>query len=629
MCGIAGHFGGLRSGDEQAVIRAATRMRHRGPDGDGVWHWQPENGGGGVVLAHRRLSIIDLREVAGQPFVDKRTGSAIVYNGEIYNFRELRSELEQEGDRFTTCGDTEVVLRGCLRHGAAFLSRLRGMFALALADLERRVMLLARDGYGIKPLYYHAGEDNRFCFASEVRALLDSGAVARRLDAAAVARYIWNGFVTGPDTLVRSIKEFPRGHYLESPIGEVQLGFRSIQSGPVPAPHCDRNDARQAVEQSVAAHLVADVPLGLFLSGGIDSSAIAVLASASTSHLRTISVGFDIAESDETAFAESVASAIGANHKTVTITGQEMLRDMDEAIAALDQPSFDGVNSWFVSRVAARAGLKVALSGAGGDELFGGYTSFRRIPRIRQISLATSWLSSVLASRLFDIESVRYSSLGKLRQIPSARGQIEYLYQIQYAMFPASGIDGLLAGAGRQADSWGLDQSRLSALKSDLNGVSSLRGVTLLESELFLGDRLLRDTDCMSMAHSIEVRVPLVDSFLSSSLASMTDLDRYGEPGSKPILRHIAEARCGVDVFRRPKRGFEFPFDAWIRGPLRETIETVLLDESHASRCGLNPEGLRAVWVRFIGSPGKIYWTRIWSLYVFLSWCKRNGMELE
>ncbi len=629
MCGICGVVGLIDPEDASRVSIAMHALEHRGPDGQGQWEWTNKTTGFGAVMAHTRLSILDLREISGQPMVDKETQVCLVFNGEIYNFKELRKQLKDEGTAFITDGDSEVILRGYLAWGDAVASKLRGMFAFAIFDPRNGRAIFGRDGYGIKPLYIAKINNGKaIAFSSEVRALLKAGFVPPETDAERLHCYLWNGFMPSPKTLIRGIDNFPRGSVgvfeASNPILQTNQFWNCASDNTEPTTMPQAVDAFQGSTQS---HLIADVPLGVFLSGGIDSSAVAVMASESGQTVRTLSIGFEEAEADETRFAEVVANEIHSNHQTIIITGEEMLRDMNLAIAGLDQPSFDGINNWFVSRAAIRAGLKVALTGTGGDELLGGYTSFRRIPKLMQLARMTKWaspLASRVPSRIFGSKNM---SRAKLAMLPQTGGCPVKVYQLQYALFPQETIDSFIEDTQPTNDTWGLAPQRLDSLRTLTSGLSPLRAISVLESELFLGDRLLRDTDSVSMDHSLEVRVPLVDTVLANNLAGLPEELRYHPLGSKPALRSIAEKAVGQGVFDRPKRGFEFPFEQWIRGPLENKVGSILLNSSLCQSLGLSHKAVAAIWNRYLEHPGSIYWTRIWALFILLKWCDTHQVR--
>jgi len=623
MCGICGVVGQVDQGDPNRVSIAMNALLHRGPDGHGQWQWMNEDSGFGAVLAHTRLSIIDLREISGQPMVDETTKVCLVFNGEIYNFYELRKQLEAEGQIFFTNGDSEVILRGYLAWGDSIVSKLRGMFAFVIYDPRENRAIFARDGHGIKPLYIARINDGKaIAFASEVRALLRAGFVPPETDAERLHCYLWNGFMPSPRTLIKGIDNFPPGSsgVFNATDRKMRLNqfWNCSRKNTNPS---TRSQSTKALNDCVESHLITDVPIGVFLSGGIDSSAVAVMVSDSDRMIRTISIGFNESASDETRYAESVANKIHSEHQTIVISSDQMLRDMDLSIAGLDQPSFDGINNWFVSRAAVQAGLKVAIAGTGGDELFGGYTSFRRIPKLMQLTRWVKWSSPLFSNLPERVFGSGYTTRAKLAMLPQTRGCPVKLYQMQYALFPKNTITSLIGDPLPFDDTWGLDPCRLDDLQKLTADLSPIQAVSALESELFLGDRLLRDTDSVSMDHSLEIRVPLVDTVLTDEISNLPDQLRYLPLGSKPILRSVAEQVVGDGFFDRPKQGFEFPFDQWIRGPLHSEIAAVLLNTSLNQSIGFDHQVVAKIWRIFIEHPGAIYWTRIWALFILLKWC--------
>jgi len=630
MCGISGAIGAVRPSDVQRCEGISAKLSHRGPDDDGTWTWRIGEGFG-AVLCHRRLSIIDLRAIAAEPMVSEATGTTIVFNGEIYNFQDLRAELEAAGQTFVTNGDTEVILHGYDRWGVDIFARLRGMFALVLVDPRNARVVMARDGYGIKPLYWarFAGADGRpaIAFASEGGALVEAGFAERRTSATRVGEYLWNGFMPGPRTIWTDVEEVPRGSYAVLDERSVEPRFErfwSISESFARARPVDLEEADGRITQSVKLHLIADVPLAVFLSGGVDSTAVAAAAAAQAGELHTISVAFTEADADERRFAAAAAAAIGTTHHVVELTPASILADIEAAVGALDQPSFDGINSWFVSREAIRHGFKVALSGAGGDELAGGYTSFRRALRAeRLLRLPGAGFATGVAGSVLE----KFVPGSKAGQLGRAFGTFERMYQTQYALFSDATLRGLLAN-DREFTPWGLDRQRAARLAEQISSLSTLQAVSVLESELFLGDRLLRDMDSVSMSHSLELRVPFVDTVLADGLAGLPDADRYLPVGEKRLLRRQSRNVLPDSFFARPKRGFEFPMDEWMRGPLRAMIEARLLDAGQCAAVGLRGDRVAKIWRRFLASPGAIYWTRPWALFALLQWAATNRVTI-
>src|SRR5258705_6371117 len=398
MCGLAASVGHLDPAVEAAVERMSAAQLHRGPDAGAAWR-SAADGSRGVVLAHGRLAIIDLSPEANQPMHDETTGNVLVFNGEIYGFEPLRDELRARGVAFHTRSDTEVVLRAYAVWGTQCLERLRGMFALALWDAARRTLLVARDRVGIKPLYFARTVDAEgratILFASEVRALLASGRVERRMSAEALATYAWNGFVNGDQTLVAGVRSLPAGHSAVVDLAADELRSESYWELPASprTPVDDVEQVRSELELATRQHLISDVPIGVFLSGGIDSSAITALASrADRGRICTFNVAFDDPQFDESVHARRVADALGTEHHEIALTESAFRSQVHAALDGLDQPSFDAINTYFVSRAVREAGITVALAGTGGDELFGGYPSFQEIPRGCRIARAAGFL---------------------------------------------------------------------------------------------------------------------------------------------------------------------------------------------------------------------------------------------
>ncbi len=551
MCGISG---ALRLApdapelDRDELRRVRDTMASRGPDGAGEW-WSPSGRAG---LLHRRLAIIDLSPAAAQPMQSADGRHVLVFNGEIYNHAELRAELEREGVRFRTRSDSEVVLELLARSESpeAALARLRGMFALALWDEAPGRLLLARDPYGIKPLYYEAREG---CvrFASQVRALERVG--ARGIDPAGLAGFLLWGSVPEPFTLRPDVRSVPAGHVLSLEAGGI--GAPVPIPLPPPSPAADPWDAaRRALQDSVGAHLVSDVPVGVFLSAGLDSSLIAALARRSSEHpLRAVSVAFESfagSEDDEAPLAGETARSLGLDPVVRRFSNSELRELWPRSFSAMDQPSIDGYNTWLVSLAAREAGLKVVLSGVGGDELFGSYPSFRQVPRLA----SWSWRGRALplASRLLAAVG-RRTGRPKLAGLLS-HGDLAGAYFLRRGLFLPEELPALVgddvAAAGLAAYDPFADARRFRA-KDDWLGVQRM------ESGLYLRNQLLRDADWASMAHSVELRTPLVDTALRSSLAAQ-GFEPARSRGRRALVAALAP-ELPPAVLTRRKRGFAIP----------------------------------------------------------------------
>jgi len=644
MCGIAGAIGAVDDKVVQAVQRMSAAQVHRGPDSSGLWTSGPADGRGGVVLALRRLAIIDLSEDGRQPMGDPETGNVVVFNGEIYNFGALRSELEQCGASFRSKTDTEVILKAYARWGAEAVSRLRGMFAFALWDARRATLLLARDRLGIKPLYLCSvrwpSGSRTLVFASEVRALLASGLVEREIDPVALASYIWNGHVIGPTTIVRGIELLPAAtSAIATQDGALPASRRYWQLPASSFPPGKKEEVREQLSAAVSMHLISDVPVGIFLSGGIDSSAIAALAVRSGSaHVRTFNIGFDEVAYDESGHARAVAQALGTEHHETRLTRDTFQRQLPDALASLDQPTFDGINTYFVSRAVREAGLTVALAGTGGDELFGGYHSFRDVPWAAAWSHRFSAFPPEVLRRLansvtrvaaFSSAVPAQTRWGKLGDALAARGEMLDTYQVTYALFSSDFARQLLNVDVNGALQMGLPANVAVELRQIIASSRPLAAVSTLALWCFLGERLLRDTDAASMATSLEVRVPFLDHEVVAAAAALDDTERFEPLGKKQVLRDIALNEVDPALFDRPKSGFVLPIDRWARDVLKDDMTTALRDPSFCEAAGLDASAVGRLWTAFLQRAPGLYWSRVWAVYVLGWWCRKYGVSVH
>ena len=635
MCGICGVWPG---GNESPVRAMVSALHHRGPDDSGSYFDE------GIGLGMTRLAILDVSPAGHQPMSNGDGTVWIVYNGETYNFLELRASLNREGQRFASGSDTEVILRLYERHGDGFLDRLRGMFALAIYDRRqgrgRERLLLARDPLGIKPLLY-AGDASRFVFASEIKALLASGLVQPRISAGALRDLLAFGSVAQPSTLIDGVQMLPPGHRLTLDSQRLVIErysrldpSRFPDTGQLPYPEQVRR-LRGLLEDSVRAHMVSDVPVGAFLSGGIDSTVLVGLMARASSHkVRTFSVGFpeEGAAIDETDEAARTAAAIGTDHTRVLVTGRDLRNRVEDIAAALDQPSVDGVNSYFVSSAAA-GHVKVAVSGTGGDELFAGYPWFAAMARAaphlaargpRQLAAALA--SSSALDRIPGRLAARV--LGRAR----AWGDFLELFSRQYQIFGNRGAHALIAP--EWADALGpppRDRNR-SAASDELPRAPTVARVSALCLRGYTQNQLLRDIDAVSMAQSLEVRVPFLDPALADFALSLPDQAKlavdarspgasYRDTGAKRILIDAARDVLPDGFDLQPKRGFGMPFDAWLHGPLRDVLEDTLSATSVKRRGCF--DAAAAVRVRTDFFQRRTSWALPWVLVMFELWCRR------
>jgi asparagine synthase (glutamine-hydrolysing) len=641
MCGIAGIIGRLDNVNFAALERMSDAMVHRGPDASGTWISAKDSRGWGTLLAFRRLSILDLSPTGDQPMVDPVTGHVIVFNGEIYNFRELRRRLGAEAQDLRSTGDTAVMLRALGLHGPEAVGWLRGMFAFACWAPGERRLLLARDPLGIKPLYLARSSDPgagwSLAFASELRALLASGLLgAPHLDPQAVASSVWNGFVIGPGTAVKGVELLWPGRLLEFDGAGKEVHQEDFWRIPdrAPDPIADEHSLAALLEEGLRLHLASDVPLAVLLSSGVDSSAVANLAQhAALGPIHTFTLAFEEQELNEGPIARQIAAAIGTQHHEVVLTEARFVENLESALDGLDQPTFDGLNAYYISRAIREAGFTVALSGMGGDELFGGYGSYRDLPALHRWSRRAAWMPrslQIAAARLATWPLRRSGTVppqtrwAKLPEMVRHGDDLLALYQLAYALFLPGFQHELLAPDFAEPLADGLPAAMQQRLITETRGRTPLSAISVMEQRLFLGERLLRDNDVASMACSLEQRVPLVDQIVLESVHRMPDDARYRPLGQKTMLRRIGLRGLDPALFERPKSGFVLPFDRWIRRGLKDAMDQTLRDPQAVAPVGLDPVAVARLWRAFLdGAPG-MYWSRVWSVYVFVRWCHRN-----
>ncbi|MDP1620473.1 MAG: asparagine synthase (glutamine-hydrolyzing) [Hylemonella sp.] len=634
MCGICGVWAENAKANVVAMVSA---MHHRGPDDNGVHEDER------ATVGMARLAIVDVSDAGHQPMSAAEGGVWIVYNGETYNFEEQRRALEAAGHVFKSDSDTEVVLQLFLRFGDAFLERLRGMFAIAVLDKRggpgRERLLLARDPLGIKPLLY-SGDADRLVFASEMKAILASGLVERKINTTALHGLLAQGSVAQPDTIVEGVRMLLPGHKLVIEGGRMTVSEYWRLSANRHPDLADLDYAEQVrrlrgvLEGSVRAHMVSDVPVGAFLSGGIDSTVLtALMASQSGARLRTFSVGYgdEGASLDETDVAARSAAFFGTEHTRVLVTGAEVRDRMMAVAAALDQPSVDGVNSYFVSGAAAGS-VKVAISGTGGDESFAGYGWFHRMaalaPRLagnrstleRLVSNAATWPLKHLPGAT------------ATRALSRIRGRHDFLeaFSREYRIFGSYGARLLLA-PDLLLDLHNCQSDRARAAMADqLPDADVIARVSALVLRGYTQNQLLRDIDAVSMAHSLEVRVPLLDTEVvdfALSLPAYTKLNggaradtAYAQSGAKRILIDATRDLLPPGLDKQQKKGFGMPYGPWMNGPLREILEDTLSRQSVSTRGLFDADMVERTRLDFF--KGKGSWALPWLLMMIELWCR-------
>ncbi len=613
MCGIFGYVGP----NAPDLTSALAALAHRGPDGAGSFE-DSADGAFGCGLAHTRLAIIDLSERGRQPMCSADGRFAIVYNGEVYNHASIRRDIEARGVALTSTSDTEVLLEGFALWGPSVVDRLRGMFAFAIWDTKEKRLFLTRDRLGIKPLYL-LRRGNGAVFSSELRALIRSGAIEPRLSQDGVASYLAWGAVQEPHTILEGVRSVGPGSFVT--IDAVGVREATYWEPPVlPTLHSTRAAAEERIHpvlrEAVALRLVADVPVGVFLSGGIDSSVIAALASArATSQLHTFTVAFEEQRMSEAPYASAVAERLGTRHHTLLLRGSSVLDDLRLAVGALDQPAADGVNTYFVARAVRATGIRVALSGLGGDELFAGYGFFRRFAVAKAVAGRLGAPTALArAALLMDDRSPKLASL-----LTGPRGEAGAYAAFRH-MFTPRQVAALVAFTPTQpATSPALPEWVLRGIEG---GADTINVVSALELTNYLRNTLLRDADVMSMAHGLEVRVPLLDHCLVEQVLPTAGQLKLARGINKPLLVSAARG-LPMRSLLRPKMGFTLPFEQWFRGPLKSFLDGLFSSVSTRATFLRGPE-TQGYWRAFLaGAPHVNAW-RVWCLAALLAWCEEN-----
>jgi asparagine synthase (glutamine-hydrolysing) len=624
MCGIFGIAAHNARVPEGLLERGTESLAHRGPDDSGTILLR--DCGASLVeigLGNRRLAILDLSPLAHQPMHDSVSGNWIVYNGEVYNFREIRKELEDLGTGFVSHSDTEVVLKAYARWGDQCLEKFRGMFAFALWDASRQRLFLARDHMGIKPLYY-AQAGPYFVFASEVRSLLGTNLLARKIDSAGLTNYLTFGSAYDPLTLVDGVHALPAGHSLSWQDGRIQIAqYWDLIDKPAATPVNGKISLKQILEESVRLQLVSDVPLGVFLSGGIDSSALVSILSRGGVTPSTFSIVFREADFSETQHSRAVAEKFHTDHHEIDVSESDALAVIPSALHAMDLPTMDGINTFFVSREARKAGIKVALSGLGGDEIFAGYSSFRTVPRMERFGSIWEYVPDMAREGVARAYRAVTSDNDQNRKITALMVDAEqalHPYFVSRMLFTPEQRNRILKDADH-----GVAEAAIAAQRDRLHGslqLDPINRVSYLESRCYMLNTLLRDVDCMSMSQGLEVRVPLIDHRLAKAVLSVPGASKVnGTP--KKLLVDALDGSLPDGIVHRPKRGFTLPFEHWMRQELRSEIHPVL----NSKRIDDGPLGgflsgreVQKVWSHFL--QGSVSWSRPWALYVLQRWAE-------
>lgn len=625
MCGISGVFGQTDAGRaKDAVQRMNGALGHRGPDHAGIYEAP------GVCLGHRRLSIMDLSTSANQPMTSNDGNWVLVFNGELYNYTELKALLPEYP--FKTDGDTEVVLAAWQKWGVHALQRFNGMFAFALWEVSTQELFLVRDRMGIKPLYV-AQTPEGLVFASEVRALLASGFVHGKMKASGLVDYLRYQTVQAPETLLEGVELMLPGHYLHVQDTETTTKqywstdtnwSRAAASQSVDA---IRKNIRQKLAASVELRMRADVPFGAFLSGGIDSSAIVGLMAEVSQHpVHTFAVTFDEEKFSEAKYSNLVAKKFNTEHTEIRLRPQDFLDNLPAALASMDHPSGDGPNTYTVSQVTKQAGVTMALSGLGGDELFGGYAVFQRMHDIRSKKWLTSFpkfMRNIAGQGLKTLKPGVASN-----KIAAVLGldylDFEYVYPLERQVLLEPNISKLLGNKRLPANAvQRFLEEHITHGKPGFD-LPLLSKVSLAEMGSYMQHVLLRDSDQMSMAHALEVRVPFLDHHLVEYVLGIPDDVKFPHT-PKQLLIQSLDGLLPEEVYNRPKMGFTFPWEVWMKGELRTMCASHL--EALGSREGFDAPTLNRMWHDFEKGSPHVKWSHLWPLVVLENWLERHGVQ--
>jgi asparagine synthase (glutamine-hydrolysing) len=612
MCGIAGilYFDDQTKVDQGAVQKMTDAMSHRGPNADGYFC---ENN---IGLGHRRLSIIDLSDSANQPFADATGRFQLIFNGELFNFLSVKPTIK--GHLFKTTGDTEVLVEAFARAGIASLDPIKGMFAFAIWDRQCKELFLVRDRMGVKPLYYYIDQE-KIIFASEIRGILATGLVKRKINQNSLAGFLKYQSVSSPDTIIDGIRELPAGSYMRVMGGkhEIRKYWELTAYQPV---EDDENTVKRKVcsllSDAVEQRLISDVPIGAFLSGGIDSSAVVGLMSkVSSKRPVTFNVGFNEQEYDESGFAELIAKKFDTDHQSIVMRPTIMLEELKHALDAMDTPSGDGINTYVVSKTVKNAGLTVALSGVGGDELFAGYPFFRRYVQLRKYSgmwnvtslfrkLAISVMPDPKWKDLLELSSTDIAAVYPvLRQVVSDK-EIRSVTKLNYLEDPVRAL--------------------LESELLQISGFPLLSQISISEYIGYTRQTLLKDTDQMSMAVSLEVREPFFDHELIQYVLGISDQIKDPIYPKKLLVESLGDL-LPPEIVHRKKQGFTFPWALWMKNELREFCE--LRIERICQRDFINGMELRKKWNGFLQGDKTIRWMEIWLFVILEYWLEKNDVS--
>ena len=628
MCGINGFISEEHSDKqrEEVVKRMNTTLAHRGPDNEGLWS------GSHISLGHRRLSIIDLSAESNQPFFSNDGRYVIVYNGELYNYRELKLELQRSAQGsslqpyfFKTNSDTEVILASFIRWGLDCFDHFIGMYAMAIFDTQTKKLIIARDRLGVKPLYYSYSKEG-FLFSSEIRPILRSGIKTFTLNRDALPEYTMYQTVFAPNTIIKGVKVLMPGHYMEVADGTISVTqyysgtkFRRNDENLSYKETC--NKINELLSLSVQRRLVADVPFGAFLSGGIDSSVIVSLMSkVSTEKVRTFNISFDESEFSESRFARMIAKKFNTLHHEIKLTPQDFLRELPEALSAIDHPGGDGPNTYIVSKATKNAGVTMALSGVGGDELFAGYDVFKRMTELKN----KAWMNSVplfaRKSAGYLIKKQRKSVKGN--KIEELLGQKEINFNTTYPLNRSLFTEKEVSLILKSGNPFSTIQEVLKLIPQRKEHL--LSAVSVAEINTYLQNILLRDADQMGMSVALEIREPFLDHQLLEFVLGIDDKFKYPHSPKKLLVDSVGDL-LPREIVDRPKMGFTLPWQHWLKNDLKSFCESNIASLENKN---LFVEGsLKNLWHRYLNYDPGVTWSRVWHLVTLNNWLEENRIN--
>ena len=621
MCGIAGIVAeSAHARFAEAVEKMVAALSHRGPDCQGIENLGP------CLLGNTRLAIVDLSPRGRQPMPNEDSTLWITYNGECYNANELREQLESRGHRFRSTSDTEVVLHLYQEIGDACVEKIRGMFAFAIWDIQNRRLFLARDRIGIKPLYY-ASIPGGMIFASEIKALLASSLVPRKLDSNGIHAFLELGHIPPPWTAIRDIRPLEPGHSAVWQDGKLSLRrYWSLPASSNGHPAKLRVVADELCDTLVRAarmHLMSDVPIALFLSGGVDSAAIgALLRRSGTEKLTAVTVGFDDKEYDESQTSRQTAEILGIPHRVVCLTPDRIASSLEHTIWSMDQPTVDGLNAYWISRITAEAGFKVALSGTGGDELFGGYDSIKRFERFTRTAALMQFFPKRTGKAIFAHDNFPFR-WRKLSYLVGADDPFVAAELAVKVLYPEDSIQKLLTQPVSPPICSSKAEAHLREWASHTAGRALRERLSFQDFHAHLEPRLVRDADAMSMAHGLELRPVFLDHEIVNAVWKLPASIRFQK---KRLLLAAMQKQLPKGLYEalkcRPKRTFTFPLARWLSGALKRVLDEGFQPENLLAAGVLEPAAVTRLWRCYQQNPAAIGWSRIWSLFVLERWCQ-------